>query len=224
MELSRPIARTGHWLAADRHGRAEVRFVGRGPLTDRAEILRAAGGGDLELAWCRQIHSARAVRATPGDCGEGDALISDRGGLALAVVTADCVPVVISGGDRLAAIHAGWRGIAAAIVPKTLERLESEPLTAWLGPAIGPCCYEVGEDVADQVVAASGPAALATPAAGARPRLDLHRAVVLQLQSRGVATIRRVETCTCCHPERLSSYRRDGERAGRNLTLAWLRA
>lgn len=230
MELSRPATPGARWLASDRHGAVEVRFVGSGPEAPRQEVLAAAGGGGLELAWCRQVHSDRAVEAASGECGEADALVTDRAGLALCVATADCVPVVIAGGGRLAAVHAGWRGIAAAIVPKTLARLgEPALLTAWLGPAIGPCCYEVGREVAEAVAAAGGPEAWAGAGSApseeplrARPHLDLHRAVTFQLERCGVTVLRRVEACTRCHPDQLASYRRDGRRAGRNLTFAWL--
>ncbi len=224
MELSRPATPGARWLASDRHGAVEVRFVGSGPEAPRQEVLAAAGGGGLELAWCRQVHSDRAIVAAAGECGEADALITARVGLALSVATADCVPVVIAGGDHLAAVHAGWRGIAASIVPKTLARLGGAgPLIAWLGPAIGACCYEVGQEVADAVAAASGPEAVAAgKAPRSKPHLDLHRALAYQLERCGVTELRRVEACTRCHPEQLSSYRRDGERAGRNLAFAWL--
>lgn len=230
MELSRPTTASGHWFAADRHGAVEVRFVGIGPEAPRAEVLAAVGGRGLELAWCRQVHSDRAVEAAAGECGEADALITAHAGLALTVATADCVPVVIAGRGCLAAVHAGWRGVAASIVPKTLARLgDSGSLIAWLGPAIGACCYEVGRDVAEAVAAASGPEAVAGDALGsgpetrrAKPHLDLHRAVAYQLERCGVTELRRVATCTRCHADRLASYRRDGERAGRNLAFAWL--
>ncbi len=224
MELLPPRSVDHHWLAQDRVGRVEVRFAGRGPWADRARLLESVGGEGLEPAWCRQVHSDRVVPANAGECGEADALVTSRAGLALTVVTADCVPLVIAGRDRLAAVHAGWRGIAARIVTRTLERLgDTGPLTAWLGPAIGSCCYEVGNDVAERVVAVSGPTARVDPEGSQKPHLDLHRAVALQLEGR-VAELRRIEACTRCHPQALSSYRRDGARAGRNFTFAWLRA
>lgn len=226
MELLPPTTGDGHWLAADRYGAAQIRFVGRGPRRDRLAVLAAVGAGGLELAWCRQVHSDRSLEAAPGECGEADALMTDRPGLALAVATADCVPIVIVRRDRLAVIHAGWRGIAASIVLKTLERLggSGSPI-AWLGPAIGPCCYEVGSEVAEAVVSVSGSQAVAVDAAERRsgkPHLDLQRAVAGQLEASGVAEIRRLDVCTSCQAEALSSYRRDGARAGRNYTFAWL--
>ncbi len=221
MRLVAPTHPEQHWLASDSKGAIEVRFVGRGPSRDRSAVLATLGEVELELAWARQVHSDRALDAAPGDCGEGDALITGRAGLVLSITTADCVPVVLAAGERLAVIHAGWRGIASAIVTKALDELGApEQTMAWLGPAIGPCCYEVGPEVAERVVRASG-AAARVERPNAKPRLDLHASITCQLRERGVHEIRKVATCTRCHPEALASYRRDGEHAGRNLTFAW---
>ena len=222
MELSAPNRDRSHWLASDRAGRIEVRFAGRGPSRTRAETLAAVGGDGLELAWCRQVHGDRHVEARSGDSGEGDALITDRPGIAISVATADCVPVVVGAGGLVAVIHAGWRGIVAGVVPKTVNALPRAPRTAWLGPAIGPCCYEVDEEVAGAVVAASAPEARVSPSR-AKPHLHLQRAVAAQLRAAGVDTISRVlNACTRCHTQGLWSYRRQGKNAGRNLAFAWI--
>ena len=215
------LAATGHRVWSDRLGRVELRFVGRGP-GDRMAAA-AAAGAPQELAWSRQIHSARVLAAAPGHCGEGDALTTRRTGLALSVVTADCVPVLVAGDCEVASIHAGWRGIAAGIVGETLTRLASPPerLTAWLGPAIGPCCYEVGDEVAARVAAVSDPT-VAVPGRGPRPHLDLHAAVASQLRRAGVEQVHRVPDCTHCSADSLWSYRREGPGAGRNLALIWM--
>lgn len=218
--------RAGHWVWSDCEGDVEVRFVGRAPAgSDRAAVLGAVGSADLDIAWVRQIHSARVCRAAPGACGEGDALTASHPDLALSIATADCVPVVLGGGGEIAAIHAGWRGIAARIVPATVEAISVPPthLTAWLGPAIGACCYEVGEDVAEAVAAASSAVAVSSGPSG-RPHLDLASAVARQLTAAGVPEIRRVACCTRCHPELLWSYRQEGRGAGRNLAFVWRRA
>ncbi|HEX2164551.1 MAG TPA: laccase domain-containing protein, partial [Thermoanaerobaculia bacterium] len=96
--------------------------------------------------------------------------------------------------------------------------------TAWIGPALGPCCYEVGEEVAEAVAAASDPAVVSRPAAGARPRLDLAAAARRQLAALGVEDVRTVAACTRCEADLLWSYRRDGRRAGRNHAFIWKRA
>jgi hypothetical protein len=205
------------------HGEVEVRFAGHGADGDPRAVLVALGE-PLPVAWARQIHSATVLAVeSPGLAGEGDALVTHRRGLALAVATADCVPIALGGDGALAVIHAGWRGIAAGVVAAAVARLErpAPALAAWIGPAIGPCCYEVGWEVAEQVVAATTPAALRPSAAGGRPYLDLAAAVAAQLSAAGVAIAGSVPRCTSCNPE-LSSHRRDGLAAGRNLAFAWL--
>lgn len=209
-----------HWLWRDRQGDAEVVFAGRGPGGERQEVLRRIDPAAPPVAWARQIHSARVLPASPGECGEGDALVTRAAGLALSVVTADCVPVLLAGPGGLAAVHAGWRGIAGGAIAKTLATLAEldGPLsgwTAWIGPSIGPCCYEVGDDVAAQVAAASAPDVVLPGPAG-RPHLDLQAAVRRQLEAGGVTDVRVIAHCTRCDAERLWSYRREGKRAGRN--------
>jgi YfiH family protein len=215
----------GYWCWQDTAATTEVRFVGRGPGTTPEAALAAVAPSIHQLAWLRQVHSATAVSATAGDCGEADALVSDRPGLALTVATADCVPILLASGGSLAAIHAGWRGLAGNIIAKTLTRMTVEPveLTAWIGPAIGPCCYEVGSEVAQMVARASNPTVI-RPGSGAKPHLDLQAAASTQLTLSGVNDIRTVEGCCYCDEERLWSHRRDGPGAGRNRAFVWLRS
>ena len=211
------------WLWSDAVGGVEVRFSGRGGAP--------AEGEAPPRAWARQIHSAIVLPADrSGVAGEGDALVSRTVGLALTVVTADCVPVLLAAGEWVAAVHAGWRGIAAGVVGAAAARLAAvgappaAAWTAWIGPAIGGCCYEVGPEVAEQVAAASGAEAVLAWPGAPRPHLDLARAVALQLQAAGVCEVRSRVACTRCDAERLHSYRRDGRGAGRNLALIWKRA
>lgn len=164
----------------------------------------------------------------PGCAGEADALATRRRDLALAVVTADCVPVLIAAESpgaepALAAVHAGWRGVASRIAPAAVERLGARPgaMAAWIGPAIGGCCYEVGEDVARRVAAGAGAeGGFARPGPRGRPHVDLAAAVESQLRAAGVGRIRRVDRCTRCDPD-LWSYRREGRAAGRNLAIIY---
>lgn len=250
------------WTGAAGGGSVEVRFVGRrrgeaggstgqgddasrassgpsaGPRPRRAVSDRAAELAEIVPpgfghAWVKQIHSATVLRAAgPGRVGEGDAVITRERGLALSVATADCVPVLVAAGGWIAAVHAGWRGIAAGAVRATVERLIAEGApppgapgpagwTAWIGPAIGGCCYEVGPEVAEAVAAASTPEAILTLPGAARPHLDLLIAVRTQLEAAGVADPRSLVACTRCDTARLHSYRRDGETAGRNLAVIW---
>jgi len=208
--------------ARDSHG-VRTAFVGRGPSADRRAAL-AAASPDRELprlAWPRQVHSAQVLIARPGECGEGDALVTSESGLAVAIATADCVPILIAGEHRLAAVHAGWRGLTSEVLAAAVAAL-GEPaasLHAIIGPAIGPCCYEVGEDVAARVAAVSD-AAVIVAGRGARPHLDLQAAAGRQLSRLGVE-VDSIPRCTRCHPRELWSYRRDGAAAGRNLAFLW---
>ncbi len=210
------------WRGGNRH--AEVAFTGKGNLNSSQEWLRALGVA-RDLAYLRQIHSAIPRAAEPGCCGEGDALWTDRRSLALVVVTADCVPVLLAAPGRIAAVHAGWRGIVAGVVPATLEAgsFGNPDTRAWIGPAIGPCCYEVGEEVSRSVADVSSPGVVGRPEVGGRPHLDLQRAVAEQLTASGVEKIETVSLCTKCKAQDLWSYRREGARAGRNRALIWLR-
>ena len=201
----------------------ELRFAGRGPERTRDETLAAIEPGAPPVAALRQVHSARVVTvATPGPHGEGDALVTTARGLALSVITADCVPVLVATPASVAAIHAGWRGLAAGVIPVALRELPglAAGARAWLGPAIGPCCYEVSEEVAAEVIAASSPE-VAVPGPSGRPHLDLRRAAALQLAAAGVEAVRMLGPCSRCHPELSWSYRREGKAAGRNIAYVW---
>lgn len=209
------------WTWRARHDDVEICFAGKGPATtvERLSCLPDS----VASAWLKQCHSATVIEAEPGHCGEGDALVTSRRQLALTVVTADCVPVLLADGERLAAVHAGWRGLAGAILAATLDRFEdASGVTAWIGPAIGPCCYEVGDEVAEQVVAASaGRRSLLSAGPRDRPHLDLVGAARSQLEERGVRATHAAGVCTRCDSQRLWSYRRDGTTSGRNLAAIW---
>ncbi|HWN43207.1 MAG TPA: polyphenol oxidase family protein [Thermoanaerobaculia bacterium] len=205
-----------HWVWSDRRGDVEIRFTGRGPAGERQEILARVEPDAPPVAWARQIHSATVLPAHPGHCGEGDALLGDAPDLALSVVTADCVPVLLAGPNGLAAVHAGWRGLVGGVIPATLERLGIVE-AAWIGPTIGPCCYEVGEEVAEQF-----PAEAVVPGPADRPHLDLVAAARQQLK--GIEEVRTVAICTRCAADRLYSYRREGKGVGRNVAFIWRRS
>ncbi len=203
-------------------GRLEIRFLGRRAPTDRQAAFGEQSPEPRNLAFLNQVHSTRVVEATPGCCGEADALWTRRDDLALSVVTADCVPLVVADQRRLAVVHAGWRGIAGGIVGRTIEALgKPEELSAWIGPAIGPCCYEVGDEVAHQLVAASS-ISIAAKGPRGRPHVDLAGAIVIQLIGSGIAQVHKSDVCTRCQPQEFWSYRYSGPKAGRNFTFAWL--
>jgi YfiH family protein len=200
-------------------GAWRLRFYGRG-APQRAEGLAPA----RPRAWAEQVHGNVVLEARAGACGRGDALLLDASAaVAGCIATADCVPVALVAPARAALVHAGWRGVAGGVVARALERLaDAGEVAAFLGPAIGPCCYEVGDEVAEAVVAAADASVLEPGVAeGGRAHLALHRAISIQLRRAGVAVTERVGHCTRCRPEWLASHRRDAERAGRNWALLW---
>jgi YfiH family protein len=232
LALRGPELRAGHAVWSGSFDGVQVRFVGRGPegsrRAEREAVLGAVEPGAPPVAWARQVHSAEVLPAVAGECGAGDALwaASAGPGLALSIATADCVPVLLAGPEGLAAVHAGWRGLAAGIIPRAVETVASalgaEPArwSAWIGPAIGACCYEVGGEVAEEVAAASAPEVV-VPGRAERPHLDLAAAALAQLRRAGVGAIARVAACTRCEDGALWSYRREGKGAGRNLAFIW---
>ncbi len=192
-------------------------------LADRVPAAAA-----VAPAWLRQRHGTDVLRTTkPGPTGDGDALIVSESGVAATVFVADCVPVLIAAGDSVAAVHAGWRGLASGVLASAVHELSRSSFRdgmsaeAWIGPAIGPCCYEVGEDVAVQVESRSG-SDVVTRRRGRKPHLDLALAASRQLAGLGVARVSTVERCVRCSPD-WWSYRRDGARAGRNYGFIWRR-
>jgi YfiH family protein len=186
--------------------------------------LEAATG--LRFARVRQVHGARAVRldAAGPPAEEADVVLSLTPGLAACVAVADCVPVLLAdpGSGAVAAVHAGWRGTLARAAAEGVRALAREAgavpgrLVAAIGPSIGPCCYEVSDDLAARFAAELGPD---TVVPGARPRLDLWAANARVLREAGLAPERidLLRRCTSCEPERFFSHRRDAGRTGRQV-------
>ncbi len=223
---------TAFWRAE--RGGVRLLFVGSGPTPERVEreemfarVAPDAAGAGTAVAWAKQIHSDRALVASPGCAGEGDALIAPRdAGLALTLSTADCVPVLLAGPTHLGAAHAGWRGLANGVLAATIARIPDPPETinAWIGPSIGPCCYEVSPEVANEVARGSGAGNVAIARLGplGKPHLDLFAAAERQLRALGVRRISTLRHCTRCDAENLHSYRREGKGAGRNLSFVYV--
>jgi YfiH family protein len=172
-----------------------------------------------------QVHGARVLRADGREvlatrAEEADALVTSTAGDAVAVRVADCVPVLLAapGAAVVAAVHAGWRGVAQRVVEAALAAMAVDPrrVIAAVGPCIGACCFEVGDEVAAEIAAASTEAAVRR-ADGVKPRVDLRAAVAAQLAGAGVGAIEQVGGCTRCEEARYHSYRRDGKASGRLL-------
>ena len=128
------------------------------------------------------------------------------------------MPLILGSDDRVAVIHAGWRGIAAGIVDRAVRAFVDESPAAAIGPAIGPCHYEVGADVVERVAAGSSGGAV-SERRGGRSFLDLPATVERILRGAGVVSIERADECTACEEGRFFSHRRDG-RTGRQAALA----
>jgi polyphenol oxidase len=199
------------------------------------ELARAVGiDAGRAIVQLKQVHGGEALDASDASGAngrEGDALVA-RGGpraVAVGVRVADCVPVLVAdeatGG--VAAIHAGWRGVTRGVVAAAIERLgERGRLVAAIGPCIGPCCFEVGRDVAEQIALAAGGARVVASSRGEKVYVDLRAAVRAQLVASGVnvARIDDVPGCTKHEPGRFHSFRRDGARSGRMLAAVATRA
>ena len=177
------------------------------------------------LAW--QQHGARVTKAeargivSPGTVYEAcDGLWSDEPGQPMVLLAADCLPIVLARlngrAPALAVLHVGWRGLLAGIVAAGAEALGAGELAAVVGPGIGPCCYEVGQDVEAPFRAAYGAAVVR------EGRLDLWSAAEQALRDAGCRRVGRTDLCTACHPELFFSHRRDGGRTGRQGVVAYV--
>lgn len=184
-----------------------------------------------EPHWLKQVHSARVADLDRGDALEADAAVTRQRGTVCAVLTADCLPVLFC--DRaasvVAAAHAGWRGLADGVLEATVAAMQVDPgeILAWLGPAIGPRAFEVGDEVRQAFVGRHAEAATAfVPhglAPGAPPRwlADIYRLARVRLHRAGVDAVHGGGRCTFGEPESFFSYRRDGV-TGRMAALVWL--
>ena len=185
---------------------------------NRRRLYAAAGAHPERVSWPRQVHGADVVRAG-GRGAEADAIWTDEPGEPIVVVTADCVPVALvrlGGRPALALAHVGWRGLLAGVVPAAVAALGSRHVAAAVGPGIGPCCYDVGEEVSAPVRTAFG------PGFSTDGHLDLPAAVEQALRNAGCARVDRLDECTSCHPERYFSHRRDEGLTGRQGAIAYV--
>jgi len=185
-----------------------------------------------EPLWLEQVHGTHVVDAdrARGDAAaqgapRGDAAVSRQPGTVLAVLVADCLPVLLAAcdGSAVAVAHAGWRGLAGGVLEATVAALAGHaPLQAWLGPAIGAARFEVGPEVLAAFVAHDGAARAAfTPNASGRWQCDLRALAHARLTALGVTSIHVDPSCCYDEPRRFYSYRRDGA-TGRMAALIWL--
>lgn len=177
-------------------------------------------------AWLSQVHSTAVVVADPEHVRQADACWTDQAGLACAILTADCLPVLFCdrAGSKVAAAHAGWRGLAGGILEASLAALQLPPedVLVWLGPAIGPQAFEVGPEVREAFLSVHAQAEMAfVPSAHAgRFMADLYALARIRLAAQGVNAVFGGGFCTYTEP-RFYSYRRSAQ-TGRLASLVWL--
>lgn len=194
-------------------------------------LADAVGYAVAKLYETSQVHGAHIVDVAAMDdvvqtrTIEADALVTRAESVAVAVRTADCLPVLLAHpqSGSVAAVHAGWRGAAAGIVSRTVARLEAQgcpraEIVAAIGPHIRACCFEVGDEVIAALNASSG-TDVRRRGRSEQPHADLSAAVRAQLANAGVTQLDEVIACTHCDTHRFHSFRRDGKQSGRLLSV-----
>jgi YfiH family protein len=183
---------------------------------NRRRVAHADGWRVDDLALAKQVHASDVIEVHEGSAapvGHADILLTRVPSVVIGILSADCVPVALKGESAVAMVHAGWRGLASGAIEAGIAavgRVES----AWVGPSIHACCYEVSDDVLDAFTAAG------LPVAG-EDRVDPGRAAEFALRRAGVADIASTDECTSCD-QRYFSYRRDGL-TGRQGSFVMLR-
>ena len=196
-----------------------------GHVKQNRESLRTLLPG--QPRWLSQVHGKSVVTWNEGGDSEpvADAIISDQTGQVCAVLTADCLPVLFCNraGTKVAAAHAGWRGLGAGVLEATVSAMACDPgeLMAWLGPAIGPRAFEVGEEVYDSFVNSNAENANAFKRFGDRWLADLYQLARQALSRVGVVQVSGGQYCTYSDADKFFSYRRDGV-TGRMASVIWL--
>ena len=201
--------------------------VGDDPANVAANRAALLSRLPAEPLWLTQVHGIAAVNAE--NCPkskESDAAFSRQPGVVCAVMTADCLPVLFCdrAGTIVAAAHAGWRGLVGGVLESTIKEMDvpAGELLAWLGPAIGPSAFEVGDEVRAAFVADDPGVVVAfVPNTLGKWLADIHELARRRLRRAGIKAIYGGELCTVSDPARFFSYRRDGV-TGRQATLIWL--
>jgi YfiH family protein len=197
-------------------------------VAENRRRLAAGAGldvGAVAMGW--QVHGAQLHEwerapehggfAEPGaDLPKVDGHVTEAPGLGLMVLVADCYPVALAGGGRAAMLHCGWRGLAAGILERALEGFDGERPAAAVGPGIGGCCYEVGQEVLDAFSGLDGVAD--------GSMLDLRAVISRKLDRAGVTAVEHVDDCTSCREDLYFSHRRDDGVTGRQAGLVALDA
>jgi YfiH family protein len=186
---------------------------------NRRRACAHIGADEARLALNYQLHSTLVHRARPGARGEpGDGLWTDEPNLPVLAMSADCLPVALArtNGDApaVAVAHVGWRGLLGGVIERAVTLLGNGPLAAAVGPGIGPCCYDVRDDVAEPFRTRFGRGIVRGD------KLDLWTAAETALRDAGVSRVDRFDLCTACRPDLFFSHRRDGKPRGVQGVLA----
>jgi len=203
--------------------------VGDDPAHVAANRARLRQQLPAEPGWLRQVHSARVVELGRDPNQEADASLTRHAGIVCAVLTADCLPVLFCdhAGSVVAAVHAGWRGLAGGVLETTVAAMQVPPgkILAWMGAAIGPQAFEVGDDVRQAFVAQHPEATMAflphPESAPGKWHADIYQLARIRLVRAGVHAIYGGGRCTFNEAESFYSYRRDGV-TGRMAALIWM--
>ena len=196
-------------------------------VSNNRALLRQKFNLPAEPNWLQQVHGCQVAA-----CGssaapvEADAVVAEQPGQVCAVMTADCLPLLIcnDSGSRVAAVHAGWRGLAAGVIEAALDRFDEpgESLLVWLGPAIGPDRFEVGDDVRELFLNSGQAHETAfKPGAPGRWLADIYQLARVRLMERNIGFVGGGDYCTVTDEKRFFSYRRDGS-TGRMASLIWI--
>jgi polyphenol oxidase len=192
-------------------------------VLENRRLLKTALNLPAQPFWLEQIHSNTVVEAsTDLILPKADASFSTQKNVVCVVMTADCLPVLLcsKNGEKIAAIHAGWRGLESGIISKTVEALKTKDLIVWLGAAIGANCFEVGDDVRNTFLKKSADYAFAFKKNGTQWLCDIYQLARIELAHLGITSVFGGEFCTVTDTERFYSYRRD-KKTGRMATLIW---
>ncbi|MEJ1376977.1 MAG: peptidoglycan editing factor PgeF [Candidatus Sedimenticola sp. (ex Thyasira tokunagai)] len=204
--------------------------VGDNPerVANNRALLRQQQGLPADPLWLEQVHGCAVAECSSNERDLpiiADAAFSDRPDKVCAVMTADCLPLLLCNrsGTKVAAVHAGWRGLAAGVIEAAVNRFDEpgESILAWLGPAIGPECFEVGGEVRERFLSIDqqNEAAFQKGAPG-HWQADIYKLARIRLGNRGIGFIAGGDYCTVSDSDRFFSYRRDGV-TGRMASLIW---
>ena len=188
---------------------------------DRIKTLLAL---PTDPVWLNQTHSSIVIQADKAtNLPNADASFTEKSQTVCTVLTADCLPLLLcsKNGDKIAAIHAGWRGLLAGIIGNTLQKMQTKAVSVWLGAAIGSCCFEVGTEVCDLFINKHTQFQSAFTQISTQKYLaDIYQLARIDLALEGINNVYGENLCTMCDTQRFYSYRQE-QKTGRMATLIW---